>query len=77
MGGQWQGCSFGYQGAVKMSASTCRTCPERLSGCVMVECARCGKVLCKKKDEAHNVEGVGVVCEECYFDLCECGDNEE
>ena len=23
---------------------------------------RCGKVLCKKKDEAHNVNGVGVVC---------------
>ena len=77
MGGQWQGCSFGYQGAVKMSASTCRTCPERLSGCVMVECARCGKVLCKKKDDPYNVEGVGVVCDECYFDLCECRDNAE
>ena len=38
---------------------------------------RCGKVLCKKKDEACNVEGVGVVCDECYFDLCECSDNEE
>ena len=38
---------------------------------------RCGKVLCKKKDEAHNVEGVGVVCDECYFDLCECGDDAE
>ena len=56
-----------------MSASTCRTCPERLSGCVMVECARCGRVLCKKKDDPYNVEGVGVVCEECYFDLCDCG----
>ena len=30
-----------------------------------------------KKDEAHNVNGVGVVCDECYFDLCECGDNAE
>ena len=49
-----------------MSASTCRTCPDYLSGCVMVECARCGKVLCKKKDEACDVEGVGVVCDECY-----------
>ena len=60
-----------------MSASTCRTCPDYLSGCVMVECSRCGKVLCKKKDEAFNVEGVGVVCDECYFDLCERRDNEE
>ena len=77
MGGQWKECSFGYQGTVEMSASTCRTCPENLSGCVMVECARCGKVLCKKKDDPYNVEGVGVVCEECYFDLCECRDNEE
>ena len=60
-----------------MSASTCRTCPEHLSGCVMVECSQCGKVLCKKKDEAYNVDGVGVVCDECCFDLCECGDNAE
>ena len=43
----------------------------------MVECARCDKVLCKKKDEQYNVEGVGVVCDECYFDLCECSDNAE
>ena len=50
---------------------------QHLSGCVMVECARCGKVLCKKKDEAYNVDGVGVVCDECYFDLCECRDNAE
>ena len=55
-----------------MSASTCRTCPDYLSGCVMVECARCGNVLCKKRDEACNVEGVGVVCDECYFNLCHC-----
>ena len=38
---------------------------------------RCGKVLCKKKDEAYNVDGVGIVCDECYFDLCECRDNAE
>ena len=38
---------------------------------------RCGKVLCKKKDDPYNVDGVGVVCEECYFDLCECGDDAE
>ena len=68
--------SFASQERSNMPA-TCRTCPEYLSGCVMVECARCGKVLCKKKDEAYNVEGVGVVCEECYFDLCECRDNAE
>ena len=55
----------------------CRTCPEYLSGCVMVECARCDKVLCKKKDGLYNVEGVGIVCDECYFDLCECSDNAE
>ena len=60
-----------------MSAATCRTCPDYISGCVMVECARCGDVLCRKKDEACNVEGVGVVCDECYFDLCERRDNEE
>lgn len=58
-----------------MSAPSCRNCPEHLNGCTMVECARCGKVLCKKKDEACNVEGVGVVCEECYLDLCERRDN--
>ena len=57
--------------------ATCRTCPEYLSGCVMVECARCGKVLCKKNDDPYNGESVGVVCEECYFDLCECGDDAE
>ena len=57
--------------------ATCRTCPEYLSGCVMVECARCGRVLCKKKDDPYNVEGVGVVCDECYFDLRECGDDAE
>ena len=57
--------------------ATCRTCPEHPSECVIVECARCDNVLCKKKDEAYNVDGVGVVCDECYFDLCECGDNAE
>ena len=60
-----------------MSASTCRTCPDYLSGCVMVEGARCGKVLGKERDEACKVEGVGVVCDECYSDLCECRDNAE
>ena len=60
-----------------MIAATCRTCPEHLFGCVTAGCARCGKVLCKKKDEIHNVDGVGVACDECYFDLCECGDNAE
>lgn len=57
--------------------ATYHTCPENLLGCVMAECARCDKVLCKKKDEAHNVNGVGVVCDECYFDLCECRGNTE
>lgn len=64
------------QGGSDMPGS-CRHCPEYLLGCVMVECARCGKVLCRRDDSSHNVEYVGVVCDECYFDLCECGDNNE
>ena len=60
-----------------MGAATWHTCPDNPLVCVMVECERCGKVLCKKKDDPYNVDGVGIVCDECYFDLCECRDNAE
>ena len=44
-----------------MSASTCRACPEHLSGCVMVECdgvARC----CARRKMKHTMSMALVLC---------------
>ncbi len=60
-----------------MSAPSCRNCPEHLKGCTMVECARCGKVLCQKKEAINRVNTGNAYCDECWFDICESGELEE
>lgn len=58
-----------------MACRTCSKCPERLSGCDLVRCERCDKLLCNKKDVIVRVFDGMVVCEDCSFDLSECQDN--